>query len=85
VPAKLTREVADAIPGARCFEISDCGHGGPWEDPDRINPVLVEFLAEGPFAPTNEPSGHERRRLAAMRTPDYSSTGFILLEAHRGH
>jgi pimeloyl-ACP methyl ester carboxylesterase len=61
VPAKLTRAVADAIPGARYLEISDCGHGGPWEVPDRINPVLVEFLAELPFAPTNEPKAHERR------------------------
>lgn len=61
VPAALTREVAEAIPGARYLEISDCGHGGPWEVPDRINPVLAEFLAELPLASTNEPDAHERR------------------------
>jgi pimeloyl-ACP methyl ester carboxylesterase len=55
VPTKLTRAVADAIPGARYLEISDCGHGGPWEVPDRINPVLVEFLAELPFPPATSP------------------------------
>lgn len=48
VPAKLTREVAEAIPGARYVEISDCGHGGPWERPEQVNSVLLKFLAELP-------------------------------------
>jgi pimeloyl-ACP methyl ester carboxylesterase len=46
VPAKLSREVADAIPGARYVEIEGCGHGGPWERPDLVNAVLVDFLTE---------------------------------------
>ena len=46
VPAKLTREVAGAIPGARYVEIAGCGHGGPSEAPDRINPLILDFLAE---------------------------------------
>jgi pimeloyl-ACP methyl ester carboxylesterase len=58
VPAKLTREVADAVPAARYVEIAGCGHGGPWEVPDRVNPVLVEFLAE--LAET-DPRDRERR------------------------
>jgi pimeloyl-ACP methyl ester carboxylesterase len=46
VPAKLTREVAGAIPGARYVEISGCGHAGPSELPDLINPLILDFLAE---------------------------------------
>ena len=46
VPAKLTREVAEVIPGARYVEVAGCGHGGPWECPELVNPVLLEFLGE---------------------------------------
>jgi pimeloyl-ACP methyl ester carboxylesterase len=46
VPAVLGREVARAIPRARYVEIPGCGHGGPWERPERVNPVLLGFLAE---------------------------------------
>ena len=44
VPAALTREVADAIPGATYLELEECGHGGPWERPDAINEAIVSFL-----------------------------------------
>ena len=46
VPAKLSREVAGAIPGARYVEIAGCGHAGPSELPEQINALILEFLAE---------------------------------------
>jgi pimeloyl-ACP methyl ester carboxylesterase len=64
VPAKLTREVAHAIPAARYLEISGCGHGGPWEVPERVNPHLVDFLAELPPAPTNKSQTHDRSQVS---------------------
>jgi len=45
VPAALTREVADAIPGATYLELEGCGHGGPWEQPDAINEAIISSLA----------------------------------------
>ena len=44
-PAVLSREVADAIVGSRYVELPGCGHGGPWEKPDDVNRVVLEFLA----------------------------------------
>ncbi|MEU7477968.1 alpha/beta fold hydrolase [Lentzea sp. NPDC042327] len=44
LPARLSREVADAIPGARYAEVADCGHIGYLERPDEVNRLLVEFL-----------------------------------------
>lgn len=52
VPAKLTREVANAISGGRYVEIVGCGHGGPWECPDRVNSVILDFLSHLPAPPT---------------------------------
>ncbi len=45
LPARLSREVAAAIPGARYVEVADCGHIGYLERPDEINRLLLEFLA----------------------------------------
>ncbi|MET9630512.1 alpha/beta fold hydrolase [Lentzea sp. NPDC006480] len=45
LPPRLSREVADAIPGARYAEVAGCGHIGYLERPDEINRLLVEFLA----------------------------------------
>lgn len=59
VPAKLTREVASAIPSARYIEIPGCGHGGPWERPDRVNPALIEFLSTLPPEPTSPSKAHQ--------------------------
>ncbi|KOV81440.1 alpha/beta fold hydrolase [Nocardia sp. NRRL S-836] len=44
LPPRLSREVADAIPGARYVEVADCGHIGYLERPDEVNRLLVEFL-----------------------------------------
>ncbi|SFR28529.1 Pimeloyl-ACP methyl ester carboxylesterase [Lentzea waywayandensis] len=44
LPPRLSREVADAIPGARYAEVADAGHVGYLERPDEVNRLLVEFL-----------------------------------------
>ncbi|MEO3975577.1 alpha/beta hydrolase [Streptomyces sp. CAU 1734] len=45
LPVHLSREVAEAIPGARYAEIPDAGHLGYLERPDEVNRVLLDFLA----------------------------------------
>ena len=42
----LSREVADAIPGARYREIPDAGHLGFIERPEVVNETILEFFAE---------------------------------------
>ncbi|MFE7429884.1 alpha/beta fold hydrolase, partial [Streptomyces sp. NPDC057545] len=37
IPAYLSREVADVIPGARYVEIADAGHYGYLEKPEEFN------------------------------------------------
>jgi pimeloyl-ACP methyl ester carboxylesterase len=44
IPPRLSREVADAVPGARYVEIPDTGHYGYLERPDDVNRVLLDFL-----------------------------------------
>jgi pimeloyl-ACP methyl ester carboxylesterase len=65
VSAKLTREVAHAIPTARYVEIPGCGHGGPWERPERINPLVLEFLAELRPAPRSGPAARSQTTMTA--------------------
>ncbi|MGW4212268.1 alpha/beta fold hydrolase [Lentzea sp. NPDC004789] len=47
LPPRLSREVADAIPGARYAEVAGCGHIGYLERPDEVNRLLVEFIGRG--------------------------------------
>lgn len=44
IPVHLSREVAQAIPGARYEEIPDTGHFGYLERPEAVNEILVGFL-----------------------------------------
>jgi pimeloyl-ACP methyl ester carboxylesterase len=44
VPAALSREVAEAIPGAAYLELPGCGHGAPWEQPDAVSDAIIAFL-----------------------------------------
>lgn len=44
LPPHLSREVAEAIPGARYVEIQGAGHYGYMERPDRVNAELLRFL-----------------------------------------
>jgi pimeloyl-ACP methyl ester carboxylesterase len=44
-PARLGREVADAIPGCRYVEIPATGHAGPLEHPEPVNAALLEAFA----------------------------------------
>lgn len=45
LPPHLSREVADAIPGARYAEVRDAGHYGYLERPDQVNELLLDFFA----------------------------------------
>ncbi|MET9088736.1 alpha/beta hydrolase [Streptomyces sp. NPDC004237] len=45
VRPRLTRELADAIPGCRYAEIPGCGHFGYLERPDEVNAELLGHLA----------------------------------------
>lgn len=45
IPPYLSREVAEAIPGARYQEIPDTGHFGYLERPELVNKILLEFFA----------------------------------------
>ncbi|MFC3895945.1 alpha/beta fold hydrolase [Lentzea rhizosphaerae] len=47
LPPRLSREVADAIPGARYVEVDGCGHIGYLERPEEINRLLLEFIGRG--------------------------------------
>jgi pimeloyl-ACP methyl ester carboxylesterase len=44
IPVHLSREVAQAIPGARYEEVADAGHFGYLERPEKVNGLLVDFL-----------------------------------------
>jgi pimeloyl-ACP methyl ester carboxylesterase len=44
LPARLSREVAEVIPGARYEEVAGAGHVGYLERPDEVNRLLVGFL-----------------------------------------
>jgi pimeloyl-ACP methyl ester carboxylesterase len=46
IPAYLCREVADAVPGAQYVEIPDAGHFGYLEQPEKVNQLILDFLAE---------------------------------------
>lgn len=43
-PRRLGREVAETIPGCKYVEVAGVGHGGPFEEPDQINKVLIDFF-----------------------------------------
>ncbi|QNP68897.1 alpha/beta hydrolase [Streptomyces roseirectus] len=44
LPPRLSREVADAIPGAVYREVKDCGHYGYLERPDAVNRLMLDFF-----------------------------------------
>jgi pimeloyl-ACP methyl ester carboxylesterase len=46
LPARLAREVADAIPNSRYLEIPDTGHLGFIEKPQAVNAAALKFLAD---------------------------------------
>ncbi|GAA4555032.1 alpha/beta hydrolase [Pseudonocardia xishanensis] len=45
IPAWLSREVADAVPGARYVEVPGTGHVGYLERPAEVNRIVLDFLA----------------------------------------
>lgn len=44
IPPYLSREVADAVPGAEYAEVADAGHFGYLEQPGAVNKLILEFL-----------------------------------------
>ncbi|MFE3374968.1 alpha/beta fold hydrolase [Streptomyces anulatus] len=50
IPAAATREIADAVPGARYTEIERCGHYGHLERPAEVNAAMLDFFARRPEA-----------------------------------
>jgi pimeloyl-ACP methyl ester carboxylesterase len=44
-PPEHAREIADAIAGARLEIVPTCGHLLTWEQPERINALLLDWLA----------------------------------------
>ena len=44
-PPECSQEIAAAIPGARLELLSDCGHLLTLEQPERVNALLLEWLA----------------------------------------
>lgn len=46
-PPALSREIADAVTGARLVEIKDCGHLATLERPEVVNPAMRAWLDDG--------------------------------------
>lgn len=46
LPAYLSREVADAVPDAQYAEVPDAGHFGYLEQPELVNRLVLDFLAQ---------------------------------------
>ncbi|NTF91089.1 alpha/beta hydrolase [Agrobacterium rhizogenes] len=51
IPPRLSREVADVVPGAEYVEIADAGHFGYLEKPAEVNRLIINYLRR-PFAST---------------------------------
>jgi pimeloyl-ACP methyl ester carboxylesterase len=43
-PPELSREMADAIPGAKLVIVKDCGHLSTIEQPQAVNAAMIEWL-----------------------------------------
>jgi pimeloyl-ACP methyl ester carboxylesterase len=46
VPFALNEKVRNALPDAKFYPISDAGHIPHYERPDKVNPILTDFLEE---------------------------------------
>ena len=49
VPHCYVRQLADSIPGSRFMLVENCGHSPLDEQPERIVPVIADFLADLPI------------------------------------
>jgi pimeloyl-ACP methyl ester carboxylesterase len=43
-PPELSKEMADAIPGATMVVIKNCGHLSTLEQPDAVNAAMADWL-----------------------------------------
>ncbi|MDE1145057.1 MAG: alpha/beta hydrolase [Azospirillaceae bacterium] len=48
IPPRLSREVADVVPGARYVEVPDTGHYGYLERPEEVNRLILDYLRGAP-------------------------------------
>lgn len=48
IPPRLSREVADVVPGAEYVEIADAGHFGYLERPEETNRLIIDYLRRRP-------------------------------------
>jgi pimeloyl-ACP methyl ester carboxylesterase len=53
-PPALSQEMADAVPGAQLHRLPDCGHLLTWEQPARVNALLLDWLRQ--LAPGTSPA-----------------------------
>jgi hypothetical protein len=71
--------------GAHYVEVPGWGHGGPWEPPDRINPLMLEFLARpAARADQQEPERGDtttRHRTSSVRNAGCSVTPSAALQS----
>jgi pimeloyl-ACP methyl ester carboxylesterase len=44
-PPECSREIADAVPGARLVQLGTCGHMLTWEQPAAVTAALLDWLA----------------------------------------
>jgi len=45
-PPEYEKEIHEAVPGSKYVELRDAGHFPPVEIPEKVNALIVEFLAE---------------------------------------
>lgn len=62
IPPRLSREVADIIPGADYVEIADAGHFGYLEKPAEVNRLIINYLRR-PFAAAGVNEVHDDIRV----------------------
>lgn len=51
LPEEYVADTAARIPGATYLKLDRLGHWPPWEDPERVNQLLVDFLGEHGISP----------------------------------
>lgn len=61
IPVRLSREVAEVVPGADYVEVADAGHYGYLEKPEEVNRLILDYLrSTSPAAGTFEKSANTR-------------------------
>jgi 3-oxoadipate enol-lactonase len=48
-PPSVVKEISDGIKNSKFYEIENAAHLPPFENPDKFNQILIEFLKEIKF------------------------------------